>query len=280
MTTRRYSLSDGNCHQKLSSKSAAYQQYYMSVWLPESAPCFDFDVNGYPVVEIGEVFCRWPRRAHNERGGICGRRLTTRNDLLRHIEEKHGVDRQHRPKSVPYHDGEACERANAFYRALMNYTSRSPERKGHTFVDHFVAERMTPEEDVARGATSPTWSGDSIAAEPREDDHLDEEDIGPAVEDNNFTVEENGFTAGEHNSAVTGNDQSMKNNSSTGQENDVDEELEELEAEIAMDEVHVKRLEAEQRLMEKKLRKRRLLKRKSAMEKAVNSSVENSMLRD
>ncbi|PPJ58568.1 hypothetical protein CBER1_06685 [Cercospora berteroae] len=193
-------LAETKLRKKLSNISDAYRQYYQSDSLPERAPQFGLDANGYPIVTIGEVFCRWPRRSRHQSNAICARRFAGRNDLLRHIEEKHGVDWDHRLQSISYHDKETCDLAHAFYRALMNYVSEDPELKGHIFVDHFVAERMTPGEDIGRGVTSPTWSGyrdrDSIAVEPREDNGLNEEEIGPVVEDNNFTVEENGSIAG------------------------------------------------------------------------------------
>lgn len=65
--------------------------------LPHETPFFDLGRSGYPIVNIGERFCRW-RSAHwSGRVKLCGSSHVSRTELLKHIEEHHGLSRQDRP---------------------------------------------------------------------------------------------------------------------------------------------------------------------------------------
>ncbi|KAM3421416.1 hypothetical protein BST61_g1810 [Cercospora zeina] len=208
-------------HIGLRDSSLAYKKYFVSESLPKDAPFFELGPNGYPVVNIGERFCRWRREHWSGRAMLCGSSHVKRNGLLNHIEEHHGVSRQDRPPMKTNHTKAMCLEADEFYRAVMK----------HELQAVYVEAPSTGQ-----------WH-DEVAV-PEEEAMVYEDSTAVALRDN--TVSDEFELAGE---------------------SDLELELRELDAEIVVADMRVKRLEAEERLAETKLRKVRLECGKIAMQR-------------
>lgn len=77
--------------QSLIALQAAYAAYRRLGRLPRNAPAFELSEHGYPLVQMGELYCRAPTIQ-----GQCGARLSARGNLITHLEQTHGALKEHR----------------------------------------------------------------------------------------------------------------------------------------------------------------------------------------
>ncbi|KAF2208128.1 hypothetical protein CERZMDRAFT_107524 [Cercospora zeae-maydis SCOH1-5] len=221
MASRRFTMQHPDIHIGLRDTSLAYRKYFVQDSLPEDAPFFKLGPNGYPAVNIGERFCRWREEHWSRRAKICGSSHVSRKDLLKHIEEHHGVSRQDRPPSKTNHNKAMCLAADEFYRTVMKHEMEAAYVEDSS-TGQWHEEAAVPEEQTE-------YHGDSTAVVLR--------------------------------SNTVGNEVGLAG------ESDLELELREIDAEIVVTAMRVKRLEAEERLAEMKLRKVRLECKQVAMQR-------------
>ncbi|KXT01930.1 hypothetical protein AC578_2549 [Pseudocercospora eumusae] len=125
----------------LQRRSPAYLEYESLTELPQNAPLAELDDNGYPILHMGERFCRLPGKDGRR---ICGLRFgggAYISLLTKHFSDAHDIDAEKKP---PFQRGmnkgnEVIEREVAWYENFMQSTGYLPKRK---------ADAVAPEEVV------------------------------------------------------------------------------------------------------------------------------------
>ncbi|EME82899.1 uncharacterized protein MYCFIDRAFT_80483 [Pseudocercospora fijiensis CIRAD86] len=112
----------------LQKRSGAYLEYEDLTELPQHASLAELDKNGYPVLHMGERFCRLPGKDGMR---ICGLRFADYVTLNKHFTDAHEIDAAKKPmfqrgmnKSRGLIDGEV-----SWYENFMQSIRGSQKRK-------------------------------------------------------------------------------------------------------------------------------------------------------
>ncbi|KXT09579.1 hypothetical protein AC579_8607 [Pseudocercospora musae] len=149
----------------LQKRSPAYLEYENLTQLPQNAPLAELDENAYPILHMGERFCRLPGK-HGKR--ICGLRFGGAayiSLLTKHFSDAHGLGAEKKP---PFQRGmnkgnEVIEREVAWYENLMQSMGYSPKRKADAVLPEEV---VTPPKSKKQKQTAALPAAPSPLQEP------------------------------------------------------------------------------------------------------------------
>lgn len=79
--------------QLINVSQPAYVAYKTLDRLPKNAPAFELNENGYPIVHSNERYCRL---ANPTTGSLRGRVTNDKANLLKHLDNFHGMERKYR----------------------------------------------------------------------------------------------------------------------------------------------------------------------------------------
>ncbi|GIZ37821.1 hypothetical protein CKM354_000125400 [Cercospora kikuchii] len=167
MATNNFTLQHPDIHVELRDSSLAYKEYFVLDSLPHETPFFDLGRSGYPIVNIGERFCRWCSAHWSGRVKLCGSSHVSRTELLKHIEKHHGLSRQDRPPIKMNRNRAMCLEADEFYRTVMNHGAPPVYRKDLLREQSEEETRLQEEGFVPRGtSTAVALRNNSVVTQP------------------------------------------------------------------------------------------------------------------